>query len=123
MSSTIQAEASKPLKKMQECNKCKNAGFPNQLITFEKSAEISPSGKTFWRLLDENGQTHIHKNAMLTQASETGISPYKRRKVVDISTVTVLEEARQLIKLGWEFKTVFPATLENTPHYVLVKRE
>jgi hypothetical protein len=48
---------------------------------------------------------------------------HKRRKVVDISTVTDLEEARQLIKLGWEYKTVFPATLENTPHYVLVKRE
>ena len=106
---------------MQECNKCKNAGFPNQLITFERSAEPSPSGKTFWKLLDENGQAHIHKNA--TQPSTSGNSLYKRRKIVDLSTVTVLEEARQLIKLGWELKSVFPATLENTPHYVLVKRE
>jgi hypothetical protein len=121
MSSTIQAEASKPLIKMQECNKCKNAGFPNQLITFERSAELGPSGKTFWRLLDENGQAHIHKIA--TQPSTSGNSLYKRRKIVDLSTVTVLEEARQLIKLGWELKSVFPATLENTPHYVLVKRE
>jgi hypothetical protein len=118
---TIQAEASKPLKKMQECNKCKNAGFPNQMITFEKASEVSLSGKTIWRLLDDNGQTHIHKNAV--QSSVIGNSAYKRRKVVDISTVTDLEEARQLIKLGWEYKTVFPATLENTPHYVLVKRE
>jgi hypothetical protein len=121
MSATIQAEASKPLKKMQECNKCKNAGFPNQMISFEKAGEVSLSGKTLWRLLDESGQTHIHKNAV--QNSVNGNSLYKRRKVVDISIVTNLEEARQLIKLGWEYKTVFPATLENTPHYVLVKRE
>ena len=41
MSTTsIQAEASKPhQKKMQECNKCKAAGFPNQLIAFEKIGE------------------------------------------------------------------------------------
>jgi hypothetical protein len=44
MSTTIsQAEASKPLqreqKKMQECFKCKAAGFPNQLIGFEKIGE------------------------------------------------------------------------------------
>jgi hypothetical protein len=34
-----QAEASKPLqqKKMQECNKCKTAGYPNQMIGFEKT--------------------------------------------------------------------------------------
>jgi hypothetical protein len=42
---------------------------------------------------------------------------------VDISTVTKIEETKELMKLGWEYKTVFPATLENTPHYVLVKRE
>jgi hypothetical protein len=121
MSETLQAEASKPLKKMQECNRCKNAGFPNQMITFEKAAEVSLSGKTLWRLVDENGQTHIHKNTL--QSSGYGNALYKRRKIMDISTVTDLEEARQLIKLGWEYKTVFPATLENTPHYVLVKRE
>jgi hypothetical protein len=71
-----------------------------------------------WRLLDENGQTHIHKNI-----PQMGTSNGKRRRVVDISTVTNVEDARQLIKLGWEYKTVFPATLENTPHYVLIKRE
>lgn len=122
MSTIIQAEASKPLKKMQECNKCKNTGFSNQMISFEKAGEDSFSGKTMWRLLDENGQTHIHKNTP-QMGSSNGNSLYKRRRVVDISTVTNVEEARHLIKLGWEYKTVFPATLENTPHYVLIKRE
>jgi hypothetical protein len=84
-----------------------------------KAGEVSLSGKTIWRLLNENGQTHIHKSAV--QSSVNANSLYKRRKVVDISTVTDLEDARQLIKLGWEYKTVFPATLENAPHYVLVK--
>jgi hypothetical protein len=41
MSTISQAEASKPLqqKKMQECNRCKAGGFPNQLIGFEKIGE------------------------------------------------------------------------------------
>ena len=47
----------------------------------------------------------------------------KRKKIVDISTVTEIEEAKKLIRSGWEYKTVFPATLQNIPHYVLVKRE
>jgi hypothetical protein len=33
-----------------------------------------------------------------------------------------MEEAKQFMKLGWEYKTVFPATLENIPHYVPVKK-
>ena len=47
----------------------------------------------------------------------------KRKRIADISTVTDIEEAKKLIRSGWEYKTVFPATLENIPHYVLVKRE
>ena len=128
MSTTLEAEASKPLKKMQECNKCKSAGFPNQMISFEKAGEDSYSGKVIWRLLDGNGQVHVHKSIGLVGSgldNGNGNSPslFKRRKLVDINTVTDLEEARKLIKSGWEFKTVFPATLENIPHYVLVKRE
>ena len=118
--STLQAEASKPLKKMQECNKCRNAGFPNQMISFEKTGEDAYNGKVMWRLLDENGQTHNHKIRPITESSN---SFPKRKKIVDISTVTDIEEAKKLIRSGWEYKTVFPATLENTPHYVLVKRE
>ena len=41
MSNTLnQAEASNPLqKKMRECNACKDAGFANQFISFEKIGE------------------------------------------------------------------------------------
>ena len=136
MSTTLEAEASKPLKKMQECNKCKSAGFPNHMISFEKAGEDSYSGKVIWRLLDGNGQVHVHKSVGpigsgtnsgygLDNGNSNSTSPslFKRRKLVDINTVTDLEEARKLIKSGWEYKTVFPATLENIPHYVLVKRE
>jgi GTP:adenosylcobinamide-phosphate guanylyltransferase len=128
MSTTLEAEASKPLKKMQECNKCRSAGFPNQMISFEKAGEDCYSGKVIWRLLDGGGQVHVHKNVGSIDSGSgsengNGNSLYKRRKLVDINTVTDLEEARKLIKSGWEYKTVFPATLENIPHYVLVKRE
>jgi GTP:adenosylcobinamide-phosphate guanylyltransferase len=128
MSTTLEAEASKPLKKMQECNKCKSAGFPNQMISFEKAGEDSYSGKVIWRLLDGNGQVHVHKSvgpigSGLDNGNGNSPSLFKRRRLVDINTVTDLEEVRKLIKSGWEYKTVFPATLENIPHYVLVKRE
>ena len=118
----MQSEASKPLKKMQECNKCKNAGFPNQMISFEKAGEDNVSGKILWRLINENGEIHTHRYTEGLKSEN--VNPlFRRRKVVDISTVTKIEEAKELMKLGWEYKTVFPATLENIPHYVLVKRE
>ena len=60
-----QAEASKPQqqqqKKMQECFKCKAAGFPNQLIGFEKIGENPTTGKSIWKLIDENGVEHKHR--------------------------------------------------------------
>jgi hypothetical protein len=45
-------------------------------------------------------------------------NPYKV-----ISTVTDLQEAKKLLELGWEYKTSYPATIANIPHYILVKRE
>ena len=90
------------------------------MISFEKTGEDAYNGKVMWRLLDETGQTHNHKIRPITESSN---SFPKRKKIVDISTVTDIEEAKKLIRSGWEYKTVFPATLENTPHYVLVKRE
>jgi hypothetical protein len=50
-----------------------------------------------WRLLDEKGQTHLYKNK-----SKNDNLLFRRKKVVDISIVTIIEEAKQLIKLGWE---------------------
>ncbi|MDQ3908967.1 MAG: hypothetical protein M3232_00995 [Thermoproteota archaeon] len=117
MSTTVQAEASKPQRKMQECNRCKAAGFPNQPIAFEKLGEDPATGRVKWKLVDENGNDHVHKGG--TQLPTT----IRRKRIVDIATVVDVSEARKLLALGWEYKTSYPATLANVPHYVLVKRE
>ncbi|MFL6344849.1 MAG: hypothetical protein ACJ71A_05330 [Nitrososphaeraceae archaeon] len=121
MSTTIQAEASKPQKKMQECNKCKAAGFPNQMIGFEKIGEDPTTGKIIWKLVNENGQQHEHKSN--NQQNYDKPPYFKRRQVVDISTVTDVQEAKKLLELGWEYNTSYPATIANIPHYILVRRE
>jgi hypothetical protein len=115
MSTTVQAEASKPQKKMQECNRCKAAGFPNQPIAFEKIGEDPSTGKIRWKLVDENGNEHVHRRA--------SASAPRRKRVLDIATVSDVSEARKLLALGWEYKTSYPATIANVPHYVLVKRD
>jgi hypothetical protein len=118
MSTTIQTEASKPQKKMQECNKCKAAGFANQMIGFEKIGEDPATGKIIWKLVNEDDQQHEHKS------SQNYDKPFfRRRRVVDIATVTDLQEAKKLLDLGWEYNTSYPATIANIPHYILVKRE
>ena len=126
MSTTIQAEASTPQKKMQECNRCKAAGFPNQLIGFEKVGEDSVTGKIIWKLINENGEQHKHKSNNQVDSSSllrNEKPAFQRKRVVDISTVTDLEEARKLLSSGWEYKTSYPATIANIPHYVLVKTD
>ena len=117
MSTTVQAEASKPQRKMQECNRCRAAGFPHQPIAFEKVGEDPATGRVKWKLVDENGNEHVHKGG--TQLPTT----IRRKRIVDIATVVDVNEAKKLLALGWEYKTSYPATLANVPHYVLVKRE
>jgi hypothetical protein len=127
MSTTIQAEASTPQKKMQECNRCKAAGFPNQLIGFEKIGEDPITGKISWKLIDEKGEQHKHKSNNQVDSPSSLLRDekpaFQRRRVVDISTVTDVEEARKLLSSGWEYKTSYPATIASIPHYVLVKRQ
>ncbi len=55
MSTISQAEASKPLqqKEIRECNRCKAAGFPNQLIGFEMIGQDFTTRKSSWRLIDD----------------------------------------------------------------------
>ena len=124
---TIQAEASKPqINKMQECNKCKAAGFPNQLIGFEKIVEDPITGKVRWKLVNEDGQQHEHKSNNQQQQLQQNYdrpSTFRHRRVVDIATVTDVQEAKKLLELGWEYNTSYPATIANIPHYILVKRE
>jgi hypothetical protein len=121
MSTTIQAEASKPQKKMQECRRCKDAGFPNQLIGFEKIGEDPITGKVRWKLVNEDGQQHEHKGNSQQQNNDKPL--FRSRRVVDIAAVTDLQEAKKLLQSGWEYKTSYPATIANIPHYILVKRE
>jgi hypothetical protein len=126
MSTISQAEASKPLqqKKMQECNKCKAVGFPNQLIGFEKVGEDSTTGKISWKLIDENGVEHKHKFVQDSSIDKSAAkTSFRRRRVVDVAAVIDVVEARKLFASGWEYKTSYPATIANIPHYILVKRE
>ncbi len=121
MSNTInQAEASNPpQKKMRECNACKDAGFPGQLIGFEKIGEDSITGKTIWKPIDEDGKEHKHRSNLQNGKRQI----FQRRRVVDITTVADILEAKKLFLEGWEYKTSYPATTSNIPHYVLIKRE
>ena len=123
MSTINQAEASKPLqqKKMQECNRCKIAGYPNQMIGFEKTGQDPVTGKITWRLMDENGTEHKHK--FFQDSIQENSGGIRRRRVVDIAAVTDLIEVRNLLASGWEYKTSYPATISNIPHYFLVKRQ
>jgi hypothetical protein len=128
MSTSTHAEASTPQKKMQECRRCKEAGFPNQLIGFEKVGEDPKSGKINWKLINEDGEDHRHRsnnysNEYYQQQEQNQRPVFKTRRLADITTVTDLQEARNLLSLGWEYKTSYPATIANIPHYVLVKRE
>jgi hypothetical protein len=128
MSTSTHAEASTPQKKMQECRRCKEAGFPNQLIGFEKVGEDPTSGKINWKLINEDGEDHRHRsnnysNEYYQQQEQNQRPVFKTRRLADITTVTDLQEARNLLSLGWEYKTSYPATIANIPHYVLVKRE
>ena len=83
------------------------------MISFEKLGEDPVTGKMKWRLISPDGSEHQHK------ASPT----YKKKRIVDIATVSDVAEARRLLVMGWEYKTSYPATIANIPHYVLVKRD
>jgi hypothetical protein len=109
---------------MQECNRCKAAGFSNQLIGFEMIGEDITTGKISWKLIDENGVKHKHKFVQdLPVDKSAATTSFRRRRVADIAAVTDVLEARKLLASGWEYKTSYPATIANIPHYILVKRE
>lgn len=116
-----QAETSTPLyqKKMRECTICKGAGFSEQFITFQNMGEDTVTGKIIWKPIDENGNEHKHKSNM----PDTKRPIFQRKKVVDISAVTDVHEAKKLLLQGWEYKTSYPATISNIPHFILIKRE
>lgn len=72
-------------------------------------------------MVDENGREHKHKFVQeLIQENPVGT---RRRRIVDMTAVTDVGEARNLLASGWEYKTSYPATISNIPHYILVKRQ
>ena len=90
------------------------------MIGFEKLGEDPITGKVKWKLVNEDGQQHEHKSNY-QQNYEKPL--FKSRRVVDIAAVTDLQEVKKLLELGWEYKTSYPATIANIPHYILVRRE
>lgn len=61
------------MSKQEECNRCKNAGHPNQIIGFKKSNKISENGKVLWDLVNQDGSDHMHKQAgTLPKAPQNG---------------------------------------------------
>jgi hypothetical protein len=55
--------------------------------------------------------------------SNTNRPIFRRRRIVDVATVTDVDEARKLLALGWDYHTSYPATISNIPHYILVRKE
>ena len=122
MSTYNNAEASQPQKKMHECTRCKSSGFPEQMIWFKK-IENGYDDKILWKLMDGNGLEHIHKYRSQNITKTETDQKIRRKKIIDIFAVDDIDTARRLLREGWEYKTSYPATLANIPHYVLVKRE
>ena len=92
-----QAEASNPLqKKMREYTICKNAGFHEQMISFQNAGEDSTTGKIIWKPIDQNGNGHKHK--FVNENSKKVL--FQRKKVVDIIAVTDVHEVRNLLLQG-----------------------
>ncbi len=102
---------------MRECNACKDAGFLNQLIGFEKLIEDSANGKNNWKQVGENGNEHKHKFIL----QNTTKVLFQRRMVVDIDTVTDIQEAKKLLLQGCENKISYHATISIIFHYVSIK--
>lgn len=68
------------------------------MIGFEKIGQDAVTGKFTWRLVDENGREHRHKFFQDSiQDNPVGI---RRRRVVDITAVTDVVEARNLLASG-----------------------
>lgn len=48
-------------KKLQECNRCKANGVPNQQIGFENKGEDPNTHRVLWRVVNPDGTEHQHK--------------------------------------------------------------
>ena len=78
---------------MRECILCKNAGFLNQYISFEKIEENPTTGKIIWKPIDEWGNEHKLKFAVQNNKKQI----FQSKKIVDIASVTDIHEAKELL--------------------------
>lgn len=89
------------------CNKCKDAGFPDEKIRFEKNG-TKPDGSIKWKVVNTDGSAHVHKEAAKPeqpkQATET-----QQRKLLAVLTgelaKTFIEQFKRGSSLTWENKT------------------
>ena len=86
------------------------------------SGEDPTTGKIIWKLVNKDGQQHEHKSNNQQQQNYDKPPSFRRRLIVDIETVTDVQEEKKLLELGWEYNMSYPATIANIPHYILVRR-
>lgn len=121
MSSVLnQAETSNPLqKKMRECTICKNAGFHEQMISFQNAGDDSTTGKIIWKPIDQNGNGHKHK--FVNENSKKSIVP--KKESCRYCSSNGCPRGKKSTTSGWEYKISYPATIASTPHFILIKKE
>jgi len=51
-------------KKLSQCNRCRDAGFPGIMIAFENGGTNKTTGKIFWLLKNSDGSDHKHISAL-----------------------------------------------------------
>jgi hypothetical protein len=66
------------------------------------------------QLLYQNGDSK-------TDTNTTSRPLFRRRRIVDLASVADVEEARNLLARG--ISVSYPATIDNTPRYILTRRE
>lgn len=85
---------SQVVKQLTECNRCKAAGFPSQMIAFEKTTKTKPDGQPVWLLLNSDMSGHVHKTTQ-TEPTSTDVKEKHLIEVMEelISAIKVLTVA------------------------------
>jgi hypothetical protein len=65
---------------------CKKAGFPSQMISFEKNG-VKPDGSVKWKVLNADGSEHQHKGSTAKQSNNAEIVTALNRIAVALETI------------------------------------
>jgi len=111
-------------KKLSDCNRCKDAGFPSQMIGFVKTDKVKPDGKPFWKLLNEDLSDHVHTNKTVLTArrdiEEKAEKPPARPPMEDKSYPTN-DKYEMMIRMCLALEGI-AKTLKNSGSYMGVKQ-